>query len=214
MTVINASTEDEANSPTEKPAEALLPGRRRRRACCCTPGCFVRALVSGGVGTAGFFCAAFMMNDTLMWKKDGATKAAPFIFLAAISVPVVLSELVWSAFQRKRWPAVRPRTCLCAAGQYFAAFGMFLVVFFTGTWLSRAMSSANLDDVNPSGCLFLPQYKQRSNAKYLWIIPIHDDVNISTNASWCSEMLRLQDDEGYILGMHGVHHAMHGQTTV
>ena len=209
MTAINnPSTEDETSSPTEKPADSLLPGRRRR-ARCCTPSCFVRALVSGCFGAAGFFCAALALDDTLMWKKDGATKVGPFVFFAAILAPMVLSEVACSAFQRRRWPAARPHTKLGAIGQYLSAFAMFLVVFFSSIWLSRATSSANLDDVNPSGCLFLPQYKERSNAKYLWIIPVHDGVNISTNASWCAEMLRLQDKEGFVLGMHGVHHEPH-----
>ena len=96
-----------------------------------------------------------------------------------------------------------------AACHYIAAVGAGFVIFVVSVWLSRAASGANLDDVNPSGCAFLPAYRQRPNAKYLWIIPVHDGVNMSANASWCAEMLRLQREEGLVLGMHGVHHTPH-----
>lgn len=44
--------------------------------------------------------------------------------------------------------------------------------------------------------------------QFLWLIPILDGVPMSSNASWCAEMVRLQREEGLVLGMHGVHHSM------
>lgn len=198
----------------EQPSAALLSSGRRRGTC-CNSFCFVRALVTGTVGAACFLAAGAAVNDNLMWTRVGATQVAPYIFLATLVISGALSEFAFMQCARKRKHRLQTQPgrrrvggalgCVC---QICSAIALGLVIFFGCVWLSRGLSGANLDDVNPSGCPFLPQYLERGNAHFLWIIPIHDDVNISSNSSWCAQMLRLQDEQGLILGMHGVHHEM------
>ena len=90
-----------------------------------------------------------------------------------------------------------------------------LATFFLLAGLLRAFGPMHLDDVHPLGCAYLDGFMAHSHAKYLWIIPIQHDhhngnvsVPISENRSWCEEMMRLQEEEGYILEMHA-HHDWH-----
>jgi len=115
-----------------------------------------------------------------------------------------------SAGKERRWRA-RARACRrtvleCCCGFLGAMVG--LALFVAGILVIRALNVEHLDDVHPgSRCDYLTEYLGHRHRKFLWVIPLHDDVPITSNASWCAEMRRLADREGLVLGMHGVRHA-------
>jgi len=90
------------------------------------------------------------------------------------------------------------------------------VLFLSGVLTARATGPLHLDDVTPTEipCRGLSHYRHQparwvsGHKRFLWIIPNYEGVNITSNRTFCTEMMRLRDEEGFTLGMHGVTHAL------
>lgn len=108
---------------------------------------------------------------------------------------------LWRRLARAGWRSL-VECCRLSLG---LAIG--LALFVAGVLMLRAFNVEHLDDVHPDQCEYLADYLTHRHRKFLWVIPLHDDVPITSNASWCAEMRRLVDREGLLLGMHGVRHA-------
>jgi len=96
------------------------------------------------------------------------------------------------------------RVCSISCGLLFGG-----VLFLSGVLVARATGPQHLDDVTPTEipCSWLQTYRQhKDHTRFLWIIPRYEGVNITSNRTFCEEMMRLRDEEGFVLGMHGVDH--------
>lgn len=79
---------------------------------------------------------------------------------------------------------------------------LILIVFIILACLIiiRANTVREIDDVTP-GISCEKEYLEKSNI--LWIIPRFENIPISENKKWCSEILALNKT----LGMHGIYHS-------
>ena len=191
------------------------------------------------ISCCGFslFAAFWALSDSL-WEQEAVSSMLPKALLAAALLSVAVAECVLLFCRLKLGVCERPKKSKLvrsAPSRFRALRALYrcrpfagwacrltfevlggLATFFLLAGLVRAFGPMHLDDVHPLGCAYLDGFMAHSHAKYLWIIPIQHDhhngnvsVPISENRSWCEEMMRLQEEEGYILGMHGAHHDWH-----
>ena len=179
-------------------------------AICCAMGLFTTFLVLedalfsraaiGGVLLSGLGIAAFASISAV----------EIFIFLCRRGSLYRKARPASSArhLPTSRYRSLRDRAPLarhsCCRFVVALGLGFFFFVLFTG--VIRTLSGLHLDDLHPSGCPQYVNFRRHAHAKFLWIIPVVGGMPISDNTTWCAEMLRLEREEGFVLGMHGVRH--------
>lgn len=107
---------------------------------------------------------------------------------------------------QKRGTACR-RACGCVC-TLLAGAVLGLLFFLCAVYVARAHGPQHLDDVTPTqipcGRLQTLRTQRKNRPRFLWIIPNYENVSITVNRSFCDEMMRLQNEEGFTLGMKGV----------
>jgi hypothetical protein len=194
---------------------------RQRTACqrfCC------HAFLSGTVSMLAFTIIVLALNDSLLWTRAGASQVLPAVVIPVILITTAATDAyvqskdgvkdTMTHASRQQAESSRHSFVYCCAhpaSQCVRRLGCgvaaCMLLFVLGVWCTRASNVEHLDDLHPAAaCPFLGEYLSHPRATFLWLIPIHDGVPMSSNATWCNEMARLARDEGKVLGMHGVYH--------
>ena len=193
----------------------------------------------GITGAIAFFVVIEALDNSALWEKKGATRTLPLAAILSILASAATAQAACALLlkrlpdRRRRYLVGQPATVsACTAARCPRLFTFFgqprvrlactaLLQFASGVgtaaallvavvWILRYSGPLHLDDLTPAErCLYLPSYRQHAHAKFLWIIPSHDGVLISANRSFIDQMKRLQTQEGFVLGMHGVRHEPH-----
>jgi predicted deacetylase len=76
---------------------------------------------------------------------------------------------------------------------------LLIILLIPLFFLIRIFSSTQIDDISPEiSCPELKQY----DPDILWIIPKYNNIPISSNKTWCKEIITLNKT----LGIHGITH--------
>lgn len=198
----------------------IVPRVSTRNACCRAEGC--RILNIGLCTLAAMLAVLDAMDKSVLWSQSGATNVAPPVLITSVVCAAFIANALHETVVNgscKRIISEQPgstskwhrlQTFRRHVGRLLLGTSVGVVLFVLIVWLSRSQSSEHLDDLHPSlPCDFLSTFRTHKPArtKFLHIIPIAEgEPPISSNRTWCDEMLRLERQEGFVLCMHGVQH--------
>lgn len=187
------------------------PKRGADEASCSLDGCMGavgEGIITGVLSALAAYMAFLCLEASdALWTKAAIQVVLPVTCGITAMTTAVLAQPLLTRVRKQRTCA--PFTLAAAVRNVVVGNLLAVALAFVGISVARQLSSRHLDDVTPTraGCPFLPAFRSRPHAKYLWIIPLGvDGTPMSANSSWSAEMRRLRDEEGFILGMHGLDH--------